>query len=110
MFMANVTQDQDSPGNLSDLVTATNGHIPLQFIWGTIKKFQTNGTTDPFMVSARGPVSQFKRVIAAGPTFETLDIGDTFYFDNDAFNELVMETTQYGFYTLESPDNARRRV
>ena len=110
VFMTTIGESSGSPGSLDDLVTSTNGHIPLQFIWGTIKKFQTNGTTDPFMISARGPVSQFKRVIGPGTEPETILIGDTFYFDNDAYNQLNMETTQYGFYTLESPDNARRRV
>ena len=110
VFMTTVTPDQDSPGNLDDLVAATNGHIPLRFIWGTIKKFQTSGITDPFVLNCRGPVSQFERTIGSGYSPETILIGDTFYFDNDAFNELVMDTTQYGFYTLESPDNARRKV
>lgn len=103
----------DGTNSLSDLITATNGHIPLPFTWGTIKTFITASSDVPFMMTAHAPGTQFKRIIGhSGSTilYNNIDFGDTFYLDNDPYNEFVMYTHDYGFYSLESPDNARRRL
>lgn len=95
--------------SLADLITATNGHIPLRFIWGVIKPFYTHNTNTPFMITGKGPASSFHRVTGVN-TSETINFGTTFYMDNDDYNEFVMDASSYGFYTLESPDNARRMI
>ena len=103
----------DGTNPLSDLITATNGHIPLPFTWGVVKSFITASSSVPFMLTAKGPGTKFKRITdASGGTiyYNDINFGDTFYLDNDPYNELEMYTHDYGFYSLESPDNARRRL
>lgn len=103
----------DGTNSLADLITATNGHIPLPFTWGVVKTFITASSAVPFMLTAHAPGTKFKRITdASGSTiyYNDINFGDTFYLDNDPYNEFAMYTKDYGFYTLESPDNARRRL
>jgi hypothetical protein len=96
----------DTSGNLDALISATYGHIPLQFIWGTIKTFTTKNADVEFMVVGHGPTNSFNIVGVQ----DAVRFGDTFKLDNDAYNELIMNSSAYGFYSLESPDNARRKI
>lgn len=96
--------------HIDELINATNGHLPMQFIWGAAKTFGTITAQTPLMITANGPVDRFKRVNAVGHSPDTIMIGASFTLDNDPYNELIMNTTNYGFYTLESPDNARRQL
>lgn len=99
----------DVSGNFADLVTATNGHIPMPFIWGVAKEFTSSSLSTQYMINGRGPVTSFNKV--TGPSLVvTINFGVPFGLDDDGYNEFQMNTTEYGFYTLESPDNARRKI
>jgi hypothetical protein len=61
------------------------------------------------MITGRGPVTSFNKV--TGPNLVvTINFGVPFGLDDDGYNEFQMNTDEYGFYTLESPDNARRKI
>lgn len=101
---ANIVNTGDHP--IGDLITATNGHIPIPFTWGVAKHFITNDVHLQYMVTGFGPATSFNKVGRQDP----IDFGDAFTLDNDGYNELQMNSSDYGVYRLESPDNARRRV
>lgn len=105
-----LVQEGDSPGSLADLITETNGHIPLPFTWGVCKRFVTYSPDTKFMVIGHGPSNSFAKVVGAGPSTVSYSFGDEFTLDNDGYNELKFSKNGYGFYSLESPDNARRKI
>ena len=106
----NITDDS---GNLDSLLNMVGNKLPIAVIWGTIKTFTTKSAREEFMVVGHGPTNSFQKITgaSAGSIYsETKKFGEAFKFDNDAYNELIMNSTSYGVYSLESTDNARRTI
>lgn len=99
--------------NLMGLFNDNGGKVPWDVIWGTAKSF-TAPSDQEYIVTGitRGPRS-FKKVesVSGGQIYyRSINFEEAFTFDSDPFNELVMDSSYYGFYKLESASNLRRTI
>jgi hypothetical protein len=100
---------------LDDMLSATGNKFPFYFVWGTATVFDIPlGSDQPYIVQGHVKGEQtFQQVTghdAATIEYVTHNFNETFYLDNDPYNELLMSTTNYGFYELNNPDVLRRSL
>lgn len=103
----------DGSAPLDDLLAANDNNFPFSLIWGTATVFDTP-LNQPYIVQGHVKGDQtFRQVTghdAATIEYIVRNFGETFYLDNDPYNELLMSTSNYGFYELNNPDVLRRSL
>ena len=111
-FAVSVYADTGS-APLDDLLAANDNNFVFQLIWGTATVFDTP-LTQPYIILGHVKGDQtFQQVTghdASTIQYVTRNFGETFELDNDPYNELLMTTSNYGFYELDNPDVLRRSL
>jgi hypothetical protein len=103
----------DGSAPIADLLAQTGNKFMFSFIWGTANVFDTP-LDQPYIVLGKVKGEQtFLQVTghdASTIEYVVRNFGDTFELDDDPYNELLMSTTNYGFYELDNPDVLRRSL
>lgn len=111
-FNLAIHQDSGS-APIADMLAQTGNKFAFSFIWGTATVFDTS-LDQPYIVLGKVKGEQtFQQVTghdAETIYYVTRNFGETFNLDNDPYNELLMSTTNYGFYELDNPDVLRRSL
>jgi hypothetical protein len=112
VFAVSIYAD-DGSAPLDDLLAANDNNFPFSLIWGTATVFDTP-LNQPYIVQGHVKGDQtFRQVTghdAATIEYIVRNFGETFYLDDDPYNELLMSTSNYGFYELNNPDVLRRSL
>lgn len=111
-FGMEITID-DGSAPIADMLAITGNKFAFSFIWGTATVFDTP-LDQPYIVLGKVKGEQtFQQVTghdAETIYYVTRNFGETFNLDDDPYNELLMSTTNYGFYELDNPDVLRRSL
>lgn len=103
----------DGSAPIADMLAITGNKFAFSFIWGTATVFDTP-LDQPYIVLGKVKGEQtFQQVTghdAETIYYVTRNFGETFNLDDDPYNELLMSTTNYGFYELDNPDVLRRSL
>ena len=105
----------DGTESLDDLMNYNNNCFPFSLIWGTANVFDIQlGAQQPYIVLGHVKGEQTFRQVTGHDResilYVTRNFGETFQLDDDPYNELLMSTSNYGFYELCNPDVLRRSL
>lgn len=103
----------DGTAPLANLLADNNNHFPFSVIWGTATVFDTPLDQEYIIRGHVKGEQTFQQV--TGHDRETIEyvtrnFDETFQLDDDPYNELLMSTSNYGFYELDNPDVLRRSL
>lgn len=111
-FAVSIYEDEGS-APLADLLAANGNKFPFSIIWGTATVFDTP-LDQQYIVQGHVKGDQtFQQVTghdAATILYVTRNFDEPFQLDNDPYNELLMSTSNYGYYELNNPDVLRRSL
>jgi hypothetical protein len=103
----------EGTASLDTMLAQNDNKFPFSLIWGTATVFDTP-LDQPYIVLGHVKGDQtFQQVTghdASTIEYVTRNFGDTFTLDDDQYNELLMSTSNYGFYELDNPDVLRRSL
>lgn len=103
----------DGTAPLSDLLTANGNKFPFSLIWGTATVFDTPLDQEYIVRGHVKGEQTFQQVTGhdrESILYVTRNFDETFQLDDDPYNELLMSTSNFGFYELDNPDVLRRSL